>query len=177
MIHLNIGSNLDSKHGSKFDNITIAIDLLLAEKLKIKKISNFFKTPSYPNQKLPFYLNIGVLADYEGDYVDLFKKIKFIEKKLGRVKKNKNDPRIIDIDLIDFKQLIKKTREIVLPHPKCHRRNFVLYPIFQIDPNLPLQSGGSWADGRTLDVPVVQGRTEPRVEDLLRCCVYVIFII
>ena len=135
MIHLNIGSNLDSKHGSKFDNITIAIDLLLAEKLKIKKISNFFKTPSYPNQKLPFYLNIGVLADYEGDYVDLFKKIKFIEKKLGRVKKNKNDPRIIDIDLIDFKQLIKKTREIVLPHPKCHRRNFVLYPIFQIDPN------------------------------------------
>ena len=63
------------------------------------------------------------------------KKIKLIEKKLGRIKAKKNDPRIIDIDIIDFKNEIKRTKELILPHPKCHLRNFVLYPILQIDPN------------------------------------------
>ena len=43
MIHLNIGSNLNSMHGSKFDNISIAIQLLIEAKLKIEKISKFTK--------------------------------------------------------------------------------------------------------------------------------------
>ena len=54
---------------------------------------------------------------------------------MGRIKTKKNDPRIIDIDIIDFKNVVKKTKELTLPHPKCHLRNFVLFPIFQIDPN------------------------------------------
>ena len=56
MIHLNIGSNLDSKHGTRFDNIIIAINLLIKSHIKIKKISNFYETPSYPNKKLPKFL-------------------------------------------------------------------------------------------------------------------------
>ena len=135
MIHLNIGSNLDSKHGSRFDNISIAIDLLINSKIKIKKISNFYETPSYPNNNFPKFLNVGLLIDYNNDYLDLFKIIKKIEKKLGRIRTKKNDPRVIDIDIIDFRSEVKKTKELILPHPRCHLRNFVLFPILQIDPN------------------------------------------
>ena len=135
MIHLNIGSNLDSKYGSRFDNISIAIDLLINSKIKIKKISNFYETPSYPNNNFPKFLNVGLLIDYNNDYLDLFKIIKKIEKKLGRVRSKKNDPRVIDIDIIDFRSEVKKTKELILPHPRCHLRNFVLFPILQIDPN------------------------------------------
>ena len=53
MIHLNIGSNLSSFFGSRYDNITIAINLLIESKLNISKISNFYETPSYPNKRLP----------------------------------------------------------------------------------------------------------------------------
>ena len=134
MIHLNIGSNLNSKHGSRFDNINIAINLLIESKIKINKISNFYETPSYPNQSFPNFINVGLIANYKNNYFDLFKKIKLIEKKLGRIKTKKNDPRIIDIDIIDFKNEIKNTKELILPHPKCHLRNFVLFPIRQIDP-------------------------------------------
>ena len=134
MIHLNIGSNLNSKHGSRFNNINIAINLLIESKIKINKISNFYETPSYPNQSFPNFLNVGLIANYKNNYFDLFKKIKLIEKKLGRIKTKKNDPRIIDIDIIDFKNEIKNTKELILPHPKCHLRNFVLFPIRQIDP-------------------------------------------
>ena len=135
MIHLNIGSNLDSTHGSRYDNILIAINLLIGSKIKVKKVSSFYETPSYPNSDFPKFLNVGLSIDYESQYLSLFKIIKLIEKKLGRIKTKKNDPRVIDIDLIDFKGEIKKTKELILPHPKCHLRNFVLFPILQIDPN------------------------------------------
>ena len=99
------------------------------------KISNFYETPSYPNQNLPKFLNVGVTINFEKDYFKLLGIIKLIEKKLGRIKTKKNDSRIIDIDIIDFKKEVKNTKEIILPHPRCHLRNFVLYPILQIDPN------------------------------------------
>ena len=135
MIHLNLGSNLDSKYGSRFENISIAINLLTETKIRIKKVSNFYETPSYPNKNFPKFLNIGLMIDYDNDHYNLLKDIKLIEKKLGRIRRNKNDPRIIDIDIIDFKKEIKKDIELILPHPKCHLRNFVLYPILEIDPN------------------------------------------
>ena len=134
MIHLNIGSNLNSVFGSRFDNIIIATNLLVESKVKINKISNFYETPSYPNQKLPKFLNIGVSANYEKNHFDLLKILKLIEKKLGRITTKKNDPRIIDIDIIDFNGLLKDSDKLILPHPKSHLRNFVLYPILEIDP-------------------------------------------
>ena len=135
MIHLNIGSNLVSKYGSRYDNISIAINLLTSSKIKVKKISNFYETPSYPNNKFPKFLNVGLVVDYQKKLFNLFKIINQIERKLGRIRSKKNDPRIIDIDIIDFKGEIKKTKQLTLPHPKCHLRNFVLFPILQIDPN------------------------------------------
>ena len=134
MIHINIGSNLRSVHGSRFDNISIAINLLIDAKIKILKISNYYETPSYPKKHLPKFLNVGLLVEYKKNFTHLFKEIKLIEKKLGRINSKKNDPRIIDIDIIDFKNLINDTNEIILPHPRCHLRNFVLYPIIEIDP-------------------------------------------
>ena len=137
MIHLNIGSNLNSIHGSRFDNISIAIQLLIKAKIQIEKISNFYETPSYPNRKLPKFLNIGILANYSENHFDLLKKINLIEKKIGRKKTKKNEPRVVDIDIIDFHGKIrnKNSKNLILPHPRSHLRNFVLYPILQIDPN------------------------------------------
>ena len=134
MIHINIGSNLNSKHGTKFKNISIAINLLIDSKVKIIKISNFYETPSYPNKQLPKFVNIGLLAEYNFNHTKLIKEISLIEKKIGRVKSKKNDPRVCDIDIIDFNGLIKRDKLLRLPHPRSHTRNFVLYPIKEIDP-------------------------------------------
>ena len=68
MIHLNLGSNL----GDRFNNITIAVNLLIEAKIKVIKISNFYETPSYPNQNLPKYLNVGIFANYANDHFNLF---------------------------------------------------------------------------------------------------------
>ena len=134
MIHLNIGSNLESTYGSRYDNISIAINLLIESKIKVKKISNFYETPSYPNKKKPKFLNIGLLADFNLDYLSLLNEAQLVEKKIGRFKSTKNEPRVCDIDIIDFNGKIINENIIKLPHPRSHNRNFVLYPIKEIDP-------------------------------------------
>ena len=134
MIHLNIGSNIESKFGDRFQNIAIAINHLNNSQIKIHKISNYYKTPSYPNKELPFFLNAGVLASYEHDETILMNAINLIEKKIGRIKSKKNDPRVCDIDIIDFNGLIIKRTKLTIPHKEAHLRNFVLYPILEIDP-------------------------------------------
>jgi 2-amino-4-hydroxy-6-hydroxymethyldihydropteridine diphosphokinase len=134
MIHLNIGSNLSSNFGNKFDNISIAINLLIDKKFKIKKVSNFYETPSYPNKRFPNFLNVGIFGTFSKSVKELRNIIFVIEKKIGRVKTKKNDPRVCDIDIIDFKGLIIDKNNLKIPHEKCHLRNFVLYPLQQIDP-------------------------------------------
>ena len=75
-----------------------------------------------------------MLAEYNFNHTKLIKEISLIEKKIGRVKSKKNDPRVCDIDIIDFNGLIKVNKLLKLPHPRSHSRNFVLYPIKEIDP-------------------------------------------
>jgi 2-amino-4-hydroxy-6-hydroxymethyldihydropteridine diphosphokinase len=135
MIHINIGSNLNSNYGTKFENISMCINQLIDFKLKIKRISSFYETPSYPNKKFPKFANIGLLAEYDESQKKLIKNIDLIEKKVGRIRTKKNDPRVCDIDIIDFNGIIRDEKHLKLPHPRSHNRNFVLYPIKEIDPN------------------------------------------
>ena len=135
MIHLNIGSNLNSNFGNRFDNISISIKLLIEKKFDVKKISNFYETPSYPNKNLPNFLNVGILGAFKNSAKELRNIISLIEKKIGRVKSKKNDPRVCDIDIIDFNGKILDIDNLMIPHKRCHQRNFVLFPISQIDPN------------------------------------------
>ena len=135
MIHLNIGSNLNSIYRNKFENISTAVNLLAKSNFNVKKISNFYETPSYPNKNLPKFLNIGILGTFDRNYKELLRIINLIEKKIGRVKSKKNDPRVCDVDVIDFNGNIINHENFSIPHIKSHLRNFVLYPINQIDPN------------------------------------------
>ncbi len=134
MIFLSIGSNLKSKWGNRFQNVKMAIDKISHEKINIKKISSFYETPSYPDKNHPKFINIVIEVEFYDDPEDLLKKILLIEKRLGRVRNLKNEPRTFDIDIIDFNGLILNKDNINLPHPKMHLRNFVLFPLKEICP-------------------------------------------
>ena len=132
MIFLGIGSNLRSKFGDRFSNIKKTIEFIESEKIKIKKISSFYETPSYPNRESPKFINIVIQIDFQHDPEDLLEKILIIEKKMERKRDIKNQPRTCDIDIIDFNGKIFDNKNIILPHPKLHERNFVLFPLKEI---------------------------------------------
>ncbi len=135
MIFLNIGSNLNSKFGNRFDNIQKSLSLLSLKKIEIKSKSSFYETPSYPDKSHPKFINISIRILYKKSYLDLLKDISSIEIEMGRIKTMKNEPRIIDIDIIDFNGEVVETENLALPHKAMMHRNFVLFPLREICPN------------------------------------------
>ena len=135
MIHLNIASNLNSYHGSRYDNISSAIQLLIEAKIQIEKISNFYETPSYPNQRLPKFLNVGILVNKNLSLLRLFKDINLIQKKIGRNKTKKNDPRVIDIDILYYQSKVINQEKLIIPHKLMHERKFVMIPLNDLNEN------------------------------------------
>ena len=134
MIYINIGSNLNSSNGDRFYNIKKSIELINSKQFKILKVSNIYETPSYPNKKNPKFLNICIAGNTNEKPESLINIFKGVEKKLQRNRGLKNQPRTCDIDIIDYYGKIVNLKEIILPHPRAHLRNFVLYPMVEISP-------------------------------------------
>ena len=127
-VYLGIGSNL----GNRIINIEKAKSYLLQRSLKFISVSRFYETPSWPDPKNPKFINIVLKIKCKLTPIQLLKLCKSIEFKLGRKKAPKNSPRQCDIDIIDYNGLIFKD-ELVLPHKLMHKRNFVLFPLFEIE--------------------------------------------
>ena len=128
---LSIGSNL----GNKKKNIESVKFKLKKNNIKIIKCSKNYETLSWPNKKNPKFLNTVLKVKTQLSPKDLMKKCLHIEKELGRIRNKKNEPRTCDIDIIDYdKKIIKNTKNqaLITPHPKMHKRNFVLLPLFEI---------------------------------------------
>ena len=131
IVFLSIGSNL----GNKRKNIEFAKFKLEKNNIKIIKSSKNYETLSWPDKKKPKFVNIVLKIKTSLSPKDLMKKCLYIEKELGRLRNKKNEPRTCDIDIIDYdKKIVKSTinQNLTIPHPKMHKRNFVLLPLFEI---------------------------------------------
>ena len=131
LVYLAIGSNL----GNKINNIELAKLELEKNKIKILKSSSNYISNSWPDITKPNYLNIVIKAKTTLTPIKLLKVCNLIELKLGRVRTIINAPRTCDIDIIDYNNEIlnKKNKQLILPHPRLNKRNFVLLPLFEIE--------------------------------------------
>ncbi len=132
-IFLGVGSNL----GNKKNNIERAKYLLEQNSIKILKISNIYETYAWPDRNDPKFYNIVIKALTKLSPIKLFSKIKKIEKKMGRKFSKINTPRTCDIDILDYNKkcynLTLRNHSIAIPHPRILRRNFVLFPLYEIE--------------------------------------------
>ena len=139
MIYLGIGSNLTSSYGNRFQNIKLSISLLKKNKIEVVKSSSFYESESFPNKNNPKFINIVVQVQTKLGPEDLMRTIFKIESKLERKRKNKNEPRTCDIDIIDYKKEILDLNiddfNLKIPHISLTTRDFVLYPLREISPN------------------------------------------
>ena len=129
-VYLGIGSNL----GNKKSNIEKAKFELIQNNIKILAISNYYESLSWPNPINPKFINIVLKISTNFKPVDLLKICKKIEINLGRKKSTKNSPRECDIDILDYANQ-QTNKGIKLPHPEMHKRNFVIFPLFEINKN------------------------------------------
>ena len=116
MIILSLGSNLNSDFGNRYENINFAIDYLSFEKYIIVKKSSFYETPSYPDSNNPKFINIALVIKpiKSSSLEDLVDIIFSVEKKIGRTRNKKNDPRTIDIDIIDYNNTLHLLKNLLV---------------------------------------------------------------
>ena len=129
--YLAVGSNL----GNKINNIELTKFELEKYKVKILKSSSNYISASWPDLSMPNYINIIIKIKTSLNPFELLKICNLIELKLGRIRNKKNAPRTCDIDIIDYNKKIlnEKNKQLILPHPRMNKRNFVLLPLFEVE--------------------------------------------
>ena len=132
-IHISIGSNL----GDKLKNIEKAIELIHLRIAVIQSISSIYKTEAV-GFKGDDFLNVCISIFSNDLPTDIMQTLLDIESDLGRLRNNKNkiESRTIDIDILLVEDLILNTALLQVPHPKMHKRKFVLTPLLEIDPKI-----------------------------------------
>jgi 2-amino-4-hydroxy-6-hydroxymethyldihydropteridine diphosphokinase len=130
--YIGIGSNL----GDRQNNCERAIDLLKQQGVSIKKCSSLRETQPWGLQDQPLFLNMAV--EIETDYTpnELLTLVKDIETKIGRQKSSPWGPRVVDLDILVFNEVIIQSQQLTIPHPYMHKRAFVLEPMQEIAPDL-----------------------------------------
>lgn len=130
IVYLGLGSNI----GNLEQNLLTA-QKEIAKIGKIIKKSSLYKTEPVNYKNQPDFLNLALVLSTELSAPDLILKLKEIERKMGRIKKIDQGPRLIDIDILFYNNEIINQSDLRIPHPELSQRSFVLTPLNEIDRN------------------------------------------
>lgn len=142
-----LGSNLASQWGDREANLREAI-ARVAKLGEVRAVSSFHDTAPVGFIEQPNFLNGTMLLATELEPVELMRALLAIERAMGRDRAAVSTdaaqsgaapikgPRIIDLDLLLYGELVIESRGLILPHPRLHQRRFVLDPLCDLAPNL-----------------------------------------
>ena len=134
-IFIGLGSNL----GNTRQNLAQAVSLI-EDKLGVTAVcSAVYRSEPVELIDQPWFLNQVIYFSLEDDKIRplvILQVLKTIEQLLGRLPNIRYGPRLIDLDLLFFKDWVFESRQLVVPHPKLSERSFVLMPLLELDPYL-----------------------------------------
>lgn len=130
-IYLGLGSNIANR-----DAHLIAALQALASLMTIERVSAVYDTAPMHMTDQPRFHNIALAATTSLSPLELLRGVKAIERALGRTAGPRYGPRVIDIDLLFYDQLVLQSDELTIPHPRLAERAFVLAPLAEIAPTL-----------------------------------------
>ena len=130
-VYLALGTNL----GDRLANLRQAIAALTPQ-LEVRAKSQVYETPPWGYEDQPKFLNQAVRATTYLEPEPLLRHLKRLELALGRKRTFHNGPRLIDIDILFYDDLVLDKPSLVIPHPRLHERGFVLLPLMDIAPDL-----------------------------------------
>jgi len=101
----------------------------------IIRSSSIYSTSAWGNKNQADFLNQIIILDNKLDPQQTIQTILEIEVEMGRTRMKKNEPRVIDIDILFYNKLIINTKKLTVPHPLMQERNFVMTPLNELSPN------------------------------------------
>ena len=136
MILIGIGGNLDSpRFGPPRETLSAALAALERKGISVLARSGWYRSEPIPPSSQPWFVNAVVSVATELGASELLAKLQTLETRFGRVRGERNAARILDLDLLDYEGAVTHTPTLVLPHPRLHKRRFVLVPLGRIAPD------------------------------------------
>lgn len=131
-VFIGVGSNL----GERENHIQHAKDCLGSVRgVRFLACSQIRETEPVGGPPQGKYLNTVWQIETELSPKKLLEELHGIEDQLGRVREEKNGPRVIDLDILFYEREIIDRPDLVVPHPRAHERRFVLEPMAELDPD------------------------------------------
>lgn len=127
-IYLLVGTNL----GNRLDNITQALQKISERVGNILKISSVYETAAWGKIDQPDFYNLALEIATEKGTQEVLSLLQSIEKEMGRIRIERWEERIIDIDILYFSDKVMGTEELTIPHPEISNRRFALEPLNEI---------------------------------------------
>ena len=129
-VFLLIGGNM----GDRLQNLHQAIAQLSATCGPVLQQSAVYETAAWGKTDQAAFLNQALLLTTSLTPQELITTILSVEEQLGRRRMERNGPRVIDIDIIFYNDLVMQEPHLTIPHPQLQNRRFVLVPLQEIAP-------------------------------------------
>ncbi len=140
---IGLGSNV----GDKPANIAHAIELLTAEgDVRLVRASRLYRTAPWGVLDQDWFVNACIAVATTLSPMDLLARCLGVEETMHRVREQRWGPRIIDVDVLVYRDVARDDPTLTLPHPRITERGFVLVPLRDIAPELEIagHSLGHW---------------------------------
>jgi len=132
--YVGLGSNLGDRAG----NLLLGIRGLLDAGLEVIRVSQIYETEAVETLAQPAFLNM--VAELNANKLpqpqEVMAQLLRVEQSLGRTREVAMSPRTIDLDLLLYGNETANSDSLTLPHPRMHRRRFVLVPLAELAPHL-----------------------------------------
>ncbi len=126
---LGLGANLDEPV-SRLEEAVRAI----ADFAEIEAVSSIYRSEPVGFADQPDFYNIVCRGSSPLSPPDLLARVMTVESGMGRRRTRRNGPRVIDIDILAFADVVLETPDLIVPHPRMAAREFVLVPLIEIAP-------------------------------------------
>ena len=131
--YISVGSNL----GDKLENCQRGVASLISNGCRLVAQSGIYRTEPVDYLDQDWFVNYVVQIETQLEPRQLLRIIHTVQKEAGRISdKIRFGPRTLDLDIILYDALTIKNSDLTIPHPRMHKRRFVLQPLCDIDPTL-----------------------------------------
>jgi len=131
IVYLGLGSNLGNRRANLKDATAS-----LSPAVKVLRASGIYETEPWGYLEQPAFLNQVLETETILSPMALLEALKRLEAGLGRQATFRYGPRLIDVDILLYGQLVLDLPDLVIPHPQLAERAFVLVPLAELAPNL-----------------------------------------
>ena len=131
MAYIGLGSNLEEP-ALQLDEACRRLSLIAG--LEITRVSSYYLTEPVGVLDQPWYINAAASLRTRLSPEDLLAALLQVENDMGRVRKQRWGPRLVDLDLLLYNNKLINTRHLQVPHPEMATRGFVLLPLAEIAP-------------------------------------------